>query len=414
MSQKSLFARAKKYIPSGVHSPVRAFLSVEGTPIFMKRAKDAYLYDENDKKYLDFCMGWGSLALGHARSEVISSIKKQASLGTYYGTVTRLDTELSKRILDRVKPFEKIRFVNSGTEAVMTAIRLARGVTNKDIIVKIDGSYHGHTDSLLVSSGSGLITKGNGSSSGVPQAVLKDTLVVKYNSKDALEKAFSKFGDKIAALIIEPVMGNCGLFEHDLAYHKLCRELTSRYNSMLIYDEVITGFRLSYGGAKDVFNITPDIATYGKVIGGGLPVGAVCGPNKFMKYLSPEGNVYQAGTLSANPLTMSAGLATLSVMNKTFYSKLEKLGLYMDSVFQKIKNVHYKRVATIFWLYFESKKASSPKKILSSRYRSYHKKLVDRGIYLPPSAFEVCFLSSAHTKRDIDKLAQVVLDIVKN
>ncbi len=412
MNQKSLFGKARKYIPAGVHSPVRAFLSVKGSPIFINRAKGAYLYDENNRKFLDFCMGWGSLALGHAQNKVISSIKKQASLGTYYGTVTKLDIELSKGILSRIQPFEKIRFVNSGTEAVMTAIRLARGVTNKNMIVKIDGSYHGHTDSMLVSSGSGLITKGTGSSDGVPQSVLKDTLVVKYNSREALKKVFSKYGDKIAALIIEPVLANCGLFEHDLDYHKLCRALTTKHKSLLIYDEVITGFRLSYGGAKEVLNITPDIATYGKVIGGGLPVGAVAGFNKFMKHLAPEGNVYQAGTLSANPLTMSAGLATLNVMNKTFYSQMEKLGLYMDSVFKKIKNIHYKRVASIFWLYFEQQKASKAKEILSSRYKLYHKEFVDRGIYLPPSAFEVCFLSSAHKKKDIDKLAQAVLDLV--
>ena len=412
MNQKSLFDKARKYIPAGVHSPVRAFLSVKGSPIFINRAKGAYLYDENNRKFLDFCMGWGSLALGHAQNKVISSIKQQASLGTYYGTVTKLDIELSKGILSRIQPFEKIRFVNSGTEAVMTAIRLARGVTNKNMIVKIDGSYHGHTDSMLVSSGSGLITKGTGSSDGVPQSVLKDTLVVKYNSREALKKVFSKYGDKIAALIIEPVLANCGLFEHDLDYHKLCRALTTKHKSLLIYDEVITGFRLSYGGAKEVLNITPDIATYGKVIGGGLPVGAVAGFNEFMKHLAPEGNVYQAGTLSANPLTMSAGLATLNVMNKTFYSQMEKLGLYMDSVFKKIKNIHYKRVASIFWLYFEQQKASNAKEILSSRYKLYHKEFIDRGIYLPPSAFEVCFLSSAHKKKDIDKLAQAVLDLV--
>ncbi len=412
MRQKTLFNKAKKYIPSGVHSPVRAFISVNGDPIFVKSAKGVYLSDENNKKMLDFCMGWGSLALGHAQKNVIASIKNQASLGTYYGTVTKADVELSKKILERIKPFDKIRFVNSGTEAVMTAIRLARGVTKRNMIIKVDGAYHGHVDSMLVSGGSGLITQGKSNSIGVPASVLKDTIVVRYNSKNALKKVFNKYSNRIAALIIEPILANCGLFEFDTDYHKLCRTLTKKSKSLLIYDEVITGFRLSYGGAKKVLDINPDIATYGKVIGGGLAIGAVAGFDKFMKQLAPGGDVYQAGTMSANPITMQAGLATLKIMNKNFYSKMEKLGLYMDSVFKKIKHVHYKRVSSIFWLYFGKQKPSDPKEIKPSKYAWYHSKLIEKNIYLPPSAFEVCFLSSAHTKRDIDKLAKAISDLV--
>ena len=407
MRQKKLFQRAKKYIPSGVHSPVRAFRSVKGDPIFINKAKGAYIYDENNKKYLDFCMGWGSLALGHSNQKIINTIKKQSNLGTYFGTVTKLDVEFSKKILDRTG-FNKIRFVNSGTEAVMTAIRLARGASNKNIIIKIEGSYHGHVDSMLVSSGSGLVTQGIGSSKGVPKSILKNTIVIKYNSIDALKKVFKKFPNKIAGIIIEPVMANSGLFEFDLDYLKFLRKITTKHKSLLIFDEVITGFRLSPGGAKDFYKIKPDIATYGKIIGGGLPIGAVTATDKIMKHLAPEGGVYQAGTLSANPLTMAVGLSTLKILNKSYYTKMKKLGLYMDKVFSKIENVHYKRVASIFWLYFGKNKPNSPAEISPKEFFNIHSKLIENNIYLPPSAYEVCFLSSAHTKKDIDKLANVI------
>ncbi len=416
LSEK-LYETAVQLAPAGVHSPVRAFKAVGGSPLFFKKGVGAQLTDVDGNIYVDFCMCWGALALGHASPDVIGPMERQLQNGTHFGTPTEKDVELAQLILSALTPFDQIRFVNSGTEAVMTAIRLARGYTGRNKIVKIDGCYHGHMDPLLVSAGSGLMTQGISSSKGVTAGAIQDTLVVKYDSKESMLEAFNKHGNDIAAVIIEPILANSGLFEPSNDYMQFLRKITEDHGTLLIYDEVITGFRIGWGGAKAKFNIVPDIGTYGKIIGGGLPVGAVCAMKKIMDALAPVGGVYQAGTLSGNPLCMTAGAATLTALQKSkFYEKIENdLGPYLDKKIQNIKTnapLYYKRVGSIFWLCPGQKGApkdpDSISKEASEIFKSIYRKILAAGIYLSPSVYEVSFLSAAHNRKDIDKLAEAL------
>lgn len=415
----ALFERSKKLVPAGVHSPVRAFRSVGGTPIFFVRGEKTQLFDVDGNSYLDFCMSWGALSLGHAYPSVVEAIQKQASLGTHYGTPTPHDVELAELVLSALKPYDEIRFVNSGTEAVMTAIRLARGCTGRDKIVKIDGAYHGHVDSLLVAAGSGLVTSGLSDSAGVTKGMVDDTLVIPPGQTEALEQVFAQYGSQIAAVIVEPVMANNGLFEYSPEYFQLLRSITRKNGALLIFDEVITGFRVAWGGAAARYGIDPDIGTYGKIIGGGMPVGAIAAKKEIMEALAPIGKVYQAGTLSGNPLAMVAGLAQLKGMQKeNFYEKVETLGKYLDAKVAALKASRpdrpfgFRRVAGIFWFCLgQNETPLWPQQIPTTAkglYAESFHALLEKGIYTAPSAYEVGFLSSAHTTADVDRLTEAL------
>lgn len=417
-----LYERAKKLVPAGVHSPVRAFRSVGGTPIFFVRGEKARLFDVDGNSYLDFCMSWGALALGHAYPTVVEAIQRQASLGTHYGTPTPHDVDLAELILSALKPYDEVRFVNSGTEAVMTSIRLARGVTGREKIVKIDGAYHGHVDSLLVAAGSGLVTSGISDSAGVTKGMINDTLVIPPGQPEALEKVFAEYPNQIAAVIVEPVMANNGLFEYDQSYLQLLRKITKQNGALLIFDEVITGFRVAWGGAAQYYNIEPDIGTYGKIIGGGMPVGAVAAKREIMETLAPLGKVYQAGTLSGNPLAMVAGLAQLKAMSQNqFYERVETLGRYLDQKVQELQASRkdrpfaYRRVAGIFWFCLGTEVAPRwPQQIPSTAkglYAEAFHQLLRKGVYTAPSAYEVGFISMAHTEADIDLLIKAMSEV---
>lgn len=415
---KALYKKANSLAPAGVHSPVRAFGSVGGTPIFFESGKEAELTDADGNTYTDFCMSWGALALGHAHPSVVSSIKTQVERGTHFGTPTSLDVELAEIICEQILPMNQIRFVNSGTEAVMTAVRLARGITNKNKIVKIEGAYHGHLDSLLVSAGSGLVTQGQSSSAGVTPGTVEDTLLIPYDSDSALEKVFNDFSDDIAAVIIEPVLANNGLFEHRQDYLDKLRALCTKNDSLLIFDEVITGFRVHRGGAQKLYNIEADIATYGKVIGGGMPIGAIAAKKETLEHLAPTGKVYQAGTLSGNPVAMAAGIASMkTLLENDFYSHIEKLGKYFDerisAACKKSKlQISFKRVNALFWLCpgtDEPVKASSDITTEASQlYAKLFHHFLNEGIYCAPSAYEVGFLSLCHQEEHINKLAEAI------
>lgn len=418
-NSKKLYERAIKLSPAGVHSPVRAFKSVGGTPIFFKKGAGSKLYDVDENEYIDYCMSWGALALGHAYPGVVEAIQTQAALGTHYGTPTTHDVALAETVLSALHPFEELRFVSSGTEAVMTALRLARGVTGRDKIVKIDGAYHGHVDSLLVAAGSGLVTQGMTDSAGVTKGSTNDTLVILPGKKEALDAVFAEYGKEIAAIIVEPVMANNGLFELGHEYLQYCRDISKKHGALLIFDEVITGFRMSWGGAKSYYKINPDIGTYGKIIGGGMPVGAIAASKFIMEHLAPIGKVYQAGTLSGNPIAMVAGLANLQGLQQTnFYEKTRELGQYMDSKVQALqskKPFGFRRVESLFWFSFGSAQAPQWPQEISAQakplYAEVFHKALEHGVYMAPSAYEVGFLSSAHSKSDIDKLLNVI-DII--
>ena len=319
-----LFEKAKNYFPGGVNSPVRAFRSVGGTPLFIDKGKGSHIWDADGNEYIDYCCSWGPLILGHANDKVLNAVGKTMRNGTSFGAPTRLENELADLIISNNPFIEKIRFVSSGTEAVMSAIRLARGFTGRNKILKFEGCYHGHSDSLLVKAGSGLVTFGNTSSAGVPESFVKETIVVSLNNKKALEEAFAQFKDQIACIIIEPIPANNGLLLQDKEYLQFLRDICTKNGTLLIFDEVISGFRIGFTGAAGHYNIKPDIITYGKIIGGGFPVGAYASSKEIMSNISPEGNVYQAGTLSGNPVAMSAGIAQLTeCLKPNFYKNLE-------------------------------------------------------------------------------------------
>lgn len=411
------FKKAQKVIPGGVNSPVRAFKSVGASPIFIDRAKGAFLYDEDGNRYIDYCLSWGPMILGHANRDVLAEVRKTMAKGTSYGVPTSLETRLAEMIVSAFDSIDKVRLVSSGTEAVMTAIRLARGATGRDMIIKFIGCYHGHVDHMLVSAGSGLMTLGAPSSPGVPKDFAKNTLLAPYNDSQAVESLFKKYQNRIAAVIVEPVAGNMGTVLPIPNFLKQLRSLCTKNQSLLIFDEVISGFRLAYGGAQTLYKIKPDLTTLGKIIGGGFPIGAVGGKAAIMNKLSPEGSIYQAGTLSGNPVCVAAGIATLTQL-KTLnpYRNLESLTTYLCENIGRILNTkgiphRINQIGSMFTLFFNENDVIDYRSAVKSdtrRYADYFRQMLNQGIYLPPSQFEANFISTSHTPKHIDQTLSII------
>ena len=412
-----LYARAEALIPAGVSSPVRAFRKVGGTPVFFREAKGAHAIDEDGNRYLDFCMAWGPLILGHAHPRVVEAVQRAAADGLAFGTAHRAEGELAERVLAAYPYAKLVRFVVSGTEAVATAVRIARASNGRRRILKFDGCYHGHVDSLMVKAGSGVITQGLADSAGVPAQVAADTLVIPLGDIAALEQAFREQGKDIAAAIIEPLPANNGLLVQSREYLQKLRELTSAHGAVLIFDEVITGFRFGYHGYDQLLGIQPDLTTLGKIVGGGLPVAAVLGRRELLEQVAPLGPVYQAGTMAGNPVCLAAGIATLTELAEGgVYHHLDVLGKHLDTAFARhalSKSAQLPRVGPIVWPYFDAAAALpvAASSITGSAVTEYHRRYrgwLARGVYLPPSAYEVCFLSAAHTTADLDTLLDVL------
>ncbi len=410
---RALQSRAEKLIPGGVDSPVRAFRAVGGTPPFLVRGLGAYVWDTDDNRYIDYVGSWGPLILGHAQPEVIEAIIQAARNGTSFGASTPTEADLAELVIEAFPAIEKVRFVSSGTEATMSAIRLARARTGRKFIVKFEGCYHGHSDALLVKAGSGVATLGIPGSAGVPEEFVEFTLALPYNDVKAVEAAFAKFKGKIACVIVEPVVGNMGCVPPQPGYLEALREITARDGALLIFDEVMTGFRVAFGGASELYGIKPDLTTLGKIIGGGLPVGAYGGAAKIMDLVAPLGPVYQAGTLSGNPLAMAAGIATLCQLKanrQAIYKQLDDMaGKLVAGIISAARDVGVamtaNRVGSMFTFFFTDKQVTdweSAATCDTARFGRFHGALLDAGVWLPPSQFEAAFLSTAHTQGDID------------
>lgn len=407
-----LFKKAEQVIPGGVNSPVRAFKAVDAKPIFIDKAKGAYMFDADGNKYVDYCLSWGPMILGHANKDILAEVRKAMAKGTSYGVPTESETILADMIVKAVASVDKVRLVSSGTEAVMTAIRLARGFTGRDKVIKFAGCYHGHVDHMLVSAGSGLATLGTPSSPGVPEDFAKNTIVLPYNDLDAVKKVFAKNAKHIAAIIVEPVAGNMGTVVPPKAFLQGLRSVCTKNKSLLIFDEVITGFRLTYGGYQDIVGIKPDITTLGKIIGGGFPIGAVGGKKKIMDSLSPVGSIYQAGTLSGNPVCVAAGIATLKSLKSTKpHAKLArttaKLCKDISGILSEKSIPHtINQIGSMFTLFFKDGGVSdfdSAAQSDTKRYGAYFRQMLEAGIYVPPSQFEANFISTSHTEKDFNK-----------
>ena len=421
IKSRQTFARATQVIPGGVSSPVRAFRAVGGDPIFMDRSEGAYMFDLDGNRYLDFCSSWGPLILGHAHPEVVEAVTSAVSKGMTFGTATAVEVELAEKIISKVKPLEMVRFVSSGTEAVMSAVRLARGFTHRDKIIKFNGCYHGHSDYLLVKAGSGLATFGTPSSAGVPEDFTKHTLVAELDDEKQVTSLFEQYGKDIAAVIIEPIPANNGLLLQRPEFLRFLRDITTKHGALLIFDEVISGFRVGWGGAAEHYGITPDLMTFGKVIGGGMPVGAFGGRRYIMDHLAPLGAVYQAGTLSGNPVAMAAGIATLKILERDdVFAKLDALGLSFERALKtSLGNVPVGivRVGSIVWIALQNKQ---PRRAIDidergiGIYNAMHRDLLNAGIYLPPSGYEVMFISTAHTQSDLDGAAGLIASNIKS
>jgi len=409
-------ARARRVLPGGVNSPVRSFRAVGGTPPFFASANGPFIFDVDGNRYLDMVLAYGPLILGHLHPAVVAAISSQLALGEAMGGPTELEVELGERIRQLVPSVEMVRLVNSGTEATMSAIRLARGVTGRDLLVKFAGCYHGHSDALLAAAGSGVATLALPGSPGVPAASVADTLVLPYNDLDAVADAFARVGERVAALIVEPVAGNMGVVPPRAGFLDGLRELTSRYGAILIFDEVMTGFRVARGGAQELFSIRPDLTCLGKVIGGGLPVGAFGGRADLMRQLAPEGQVYQAGTLSGSPLAVAAGLAALGQLTPTEpYSQLEQLGQRLELGLLERARAHglplqINRMGSMLTFFFSSTPVVDYASAAASdldRFRLVHGALLRGGVFWPPSQFEAAFLCAAHTQAQIDQVVAV-------
>ena len=410
---KELFQRAQKSIPGGVNSPVRAFRSVGGTPLFIRKAKGSYLYDADGNKYIDYIASWGPMILGHAHEDVVKAIQERTSLSTSYGAPTELETEMAELIIGMVPNVELIRMVNSGTEACMSAVRLARGFTGKNKIIKFEGHYHGHADAFLVKAGSGLATLQIQTVPGITPGVAQDTLTAPFNNLPIIEELVEKYKGEIAAIILEPVAGNMGCVLPENGFLESIRAICDKENIILIFDEVMTGFRLAPGGAQEKLGIRADLVTYGKVIGGGLPVGAFGGRREIMEQIAPLGKVYQAGTLSGNPLAMIAGITTLKILkeNPSIYTELEEKTRYLHAGLDKVlkeKNIPFviNRFGSMISLYFSShpvKDFETSSLSDMARFNQFFHAMLEQGIYLPPSAFESWFLNNALTTRDLDE-----------
>jgi len=403
---QALFQHAQEIIPGGVNSPVRAFKSVGGQPVFIARGQGSHIFDVDGNEYIDYVGSWGPLLLGHRHPEIVQALTEALEIGTSFGAPTEREILLAEAIIRAVPSIEMVRLVNSGTEATMSAIRVARGFTGRDLVIKFEGCYHGHVDSLLVKAGSGLATLGIADTQGVPKAFADTTIALPYNSVEALEEAFRAHGDRIAAVIVEPVVGNMGCVPPLPGYLEAMRSITERAGALLIFDEVMTGFRVAYGGAQQRFGIRPDLTTLGKVIGGGLPVGAYGGRRDIMSKVAPAGPVYQAGTLSGNPLAVAAGLAMLRHLeaHPEIYDQLETRAARLCAAAPA--GVTVNRVGSMFTFFFTDGPVTdweSAKRCDTSRFGDFFRHMLDRGVYLAPSQFEAAFLSAAHTDADIEK-----------
>ena len=411
-----LFEKAKALMPGGVNSPVRSFKSVGGTPHFMAKGDGPYVFDVDENRFLDFTASWGPLILGHSHPKIKDAIINAVEQGTTFGTPTERENLLAQMVIDAMPSIEKVRFVNSGTEATMSAVRLARGYTNRDLIIKFEGCYHGHGDFFLSNAGSGLATFDQPSSPGIPKAVVESTITVPYNDLNAVRDAFKANPKDIAAIILEPIAGNMGVVSPSDAFLLGLRDLTTEFGAVLIFDEVITGFRVAHGGAQERFNVLPDLTTLGKIIGGGLPVGAYGGKAEIMAHISPEGSVYQAGTLSGNPISMAGGIATLKELNTDeFYEELEEIGLYFADGLRQVaaeNNMPIKvnQFGSMVGLFFTDSDINNFSDVANSAietYNSLHGYLLDNNIYFPPSGYETFFVSTAHSKEHIDEVKRV-------
>ncbi len=418
---EAAFAQAVKYMPGGVNSPVRAFKAVGMHPIFIKKAQGAKLFDIDGNEYIDYVSSFGPLILGHSHPEVVQAIGDAAQKGTSYGAPNEYELELAKLICEAIPSIEKVRMVNSGTEATMSAIRLARAYTGRSKIIKFEGCYHGHADSFLIKAGSGLLTAGIPTSPGVPPSHAENTLVAQYNDLESVEELFKAAKNDIAAIIVEPVAANMGLVLPDLDFLQGLHKMTQITGSLLIFDEVITGFRLNYGGFQNICGIEPDLTTLGKVIGGGLPVGAYGGKNEIMSHIAPEGNVYQAGTLSGNPLAMAAGLATLKILkDPDLYDRMEVMAYLLvnklKSVFEE-KDLYYEinRLGSMFTIFFTEQEVKTYQDVITcdtAQHAKFYREILKQGIYFPPAQFETCFISCAHDLEDIEKTVNAVSSAV--
>ena len=412
-----LFARAKAVFPGGVSSPVRAFKSVSGPPLFIKRGDGCYVWDEDGNRYIDFCASWGPLILGHNNEQIRERIFEAVASGTSFGTPTLNELELGELLVKNNPYLEKVRFVSSGTEAVMSAIRLARGFTGRSKILKFEGCYHGHLDSLLVKAGSGLVTFGESTSAGIPPSFAAETLVIPLDDRAALDEALEKYGHDIACIIIEPIPANNGLLLQDYSFLKYLRQKATEHKVLLLFDEVISGFRVHFAGAAGYYDIKPDIVTYGKIIGGGMPVGAYGGSNELMAFISPDGPVYQAGTLSGNPVAMAAGLAACQqLLMPNFYCELDHKTNHLikkltDHATENKYSVTFPKVGSIFWIAFSTetiKKADQIDPASMKYFKLLHAALLEKGVYMGPSGYEVGFVSSAHTLEVLDEAAEII------
>ena len=407
---EAAFEAAQTYIAGGVNSPVRAFKSVGGSPVFINEASGARITDIDGNQYIDFVGSWGPMVVGHAHPDVVNMLQSLVGRGTSFGAPTELETDLARRVVEMVPSIDRVRFVNSGTEATMTAIRLARAATGRPKIVKFGGCYHGHSDSLLANAGSGMMTLGIPSSPGVTEGTVADTITIPFNSLPDVKEVFHEVGDQVAAVILEPVAGNMGVIPPAIGFLQGLRDMTRENGSLLIFDEVISGFRLAPGGAQEYYGVTPDLTCLGKVVGGGLPVGAFGGRADLMEQLAPTGPVYQAGTLAGNPLAMGAGIATLEILSQPdTYRKLDSLGEKLerglrDAASQAGVPIHVNRVGSMMTGFFQTGPVTnfeSAAKSDTDRYGAYHRAMIEQGIYLAPSQFEATFVSLAHTEADI-------------
>ena len=418
----ALFDQAKSLMPGGVNSPVRAFKNINGNPIFFEKAQGAYLFDADGNKYIDYIGSWGPMIMGHSHPDIVNAIKKQAELGTSYGAPTGLESDVAELIIKNVSSIEKIRMVNSGTEATMSSIRLARGFTNRDKIIKFDGCYHGHVDSLLIKAGSGVLTFGLPDSPGIPEDLAKHTITCPYNDISAFIEIFNSVKDDLAAVIVEPIAGNMGFVPGTEEFLRTLRSYTESNNSLLIFDEVMSGFRVSLGGAQEIFNIKPDITALGKVIGGGLPVGAFGGKKEIMDFLAPEGPVYQAGTLSGNPLAMAAGSTLLKLLiENNPYKKLEENAKLMLEGMNEIMSsagipFSKNQIGGMFGFFFSEDlplNINDVSKTNDKTFSMFINACIKNGIYFAPSKYEAGFISSMHSNKEIDETLDVVGNIIK-
>lgn len=414
---KKLYDESVNYLPGGVNSPIRAF---KPYPFFVEKAKGSKLFDVDGNEYIDYCLGYGPIIFGHANETIIRESKEQLELGTAYGVPSEKEIDLAKEVIDRVPCAEMVRFCNSGTEATMSAIRLARGVTNKNKIIKFEGAYHGAHDAVLVKSGSGMAGKPD--SPGVPEDATKNTILVPFNDEEAMSRIISENKNEIACIIIEPIMGNIGCVPPRDGYLKFLREITEENNILLIFDEVITGFRLSKGGAQEYYGVVPDLVTFGKILGGGFPIGAIAGKREYIEQFAPNGSIYQAGTFSGNPMSINGGIAAFKVLDDEFYKNLHDKGEYlrngMSNILEDLKlNFQINGAESMTQVYFtenevydyETAKLSDTKGFLK-----YFHTLLENGVFIAPSQFECCFLSGAHTKEDIDKTLEAMETALKN